>query len=172
VLSIGLFYAPYLAVGTRVLGFLGGYAHEEKLSRGGGIFLLEALDRVGPLPRWAPIAYAGAVLIVLAALAARYVFTTGAPADPGSRVMLQARQAAILGAVFLVGLSPHYPWYFGWLAPLACIVPMASVTWLLAAAPLIALGPIEHLLIPVVVYGPAAALAVRDLRSSQPRIAR
>jgi hypothetical protein len=171
VLSIGLFYAPYLAVGAHVLGYLGGYAHEEKLSRGGGIFLLEALDRVLPLPHWAPITYAAVVLVVLAALAGRCVFTTPMPADPGTRVMLQTRQAAILGGVFLVGLSPHYPWYFGWLAPLACVVPMASVTWLLAASPLIALGPIEHLLIPLAVYGPAAALAVRDLRSSQPRIA-
>ena len=82
---------------------------------------------------------------------------------------MQARQAAILGAVFLVALSPHYPWYFGWLAPLACLASLASLAWLLAASPLLALGPIEHLLIPVAVYIPAAALAVLDFRRLQPR---
>jgi hypothetical protein len=74
--------------------------------------------------------------------------------------------------VLLVALSPHYPWYLGWLAPLACLASFASVYWLLAAAPLLALGPIEHLLIPVAVYLPAAALAVLDVHRSQRRIAR
>jgi alpha-1,6-mannosyltransferase len=167
VLSVAVFYAPYLGVGRRVLGFLGGYVTEEKIGHGGGIFVLEALDRLLPLPRWATAAYAVAVLVVLAAIAGRFVFFTALPAAPGDRAVLQARQAAILGAVLLVALSPHYPWYFGWLAPLACLASLASVTWLLAAAPLIALGPIEHLLIPTAVYVPAAALAVLDFRRAQ-----
>jgi hypothetical protein len=169
VLSVGVFYAPYIAIGWRVLGYLGGYISEEKIGHGGGIFLLEMLNHVVTLPRWAAAGYAVIVLAVLAAVAARFVFTTRLPADPGARVVLQARQAAILGAVLLVALSPHYPWYFGWLAPLACLASFASVTWLLAAAPLLALGPIEHLLIPVAVYVPAAALAVLDFRRAQPR---
>lgn len=172
VLSVGAFYAPYVAVGPRVLGFLGGYVKEEHIGHGGGIFLLQVLDRVVPLPRWAAAGYASVVLVLLAVLAARFVFTTSLPAAPGARAVLQARQAAILGAVLLVALSPHYPWYFGWLAPLACLASLASVYWLLAAAPLLALGPIEHLLIPVAVYVPAAALAVLDFRRVQPRSVR
>ncbi len=168
VLSVGAFYAPYIAIGPRVLGYLGGYVKEERIGRGGGIFLLEALNLVVTLPRWAAAAYAVVVLVVLALLGARFAFTTSLPAAPGAHAVVQARQAAILGAVLLVALSPHYPWYFGWLAPLACLAPLASVTWLLAAAPLIALGPIEHLLIPVAVYVPAAALAVLDFRRAQP----
>lgn len=168
VLAVGAFYAPYIGVGWRVLGFLEGYLTEEKIGHGGGIFLLQVLDRIVPLPRWAAAVYAAIVLAVLAVLAARCVFTTSLPAEPGARAVLQARQAAILGAVLLVALSPHYPWYFGWLAPLACLASLASVTWLLAAAPLLALGPIEHLLIPVAVYVPAAALAVVDFRRVQP----
>ncbi|HVC62794.1 MAG TPA: hypothetical protein VND19_20825 [Acetobacteraceae bacterium] len=169
VLSVGAFYAPYIGIGWRVLGFLGGYVKEEKLGHGGGIFLLQVLDRVVPLPRWAAAGYVAAVLVVLAVLAARYVFATSFPAGPGPRAALQARQAAVLGAVLLVALSPHYPWYFGWLAPLACLASLASVYWLLAAAPLLALGPIAHLLIPAAVYVPAAALAVLDFRRPQPR---
>ncbi|MGA3403006.1 MAG: glycosyltransferase 87 family protein [Acetobacteraceae bacterium] len=172
VLSVGAFYAPYVAIGPRVLGYLGGYVTEEKIGHGGGIFLLQVLDRVVPLPPWAAAAYAAIVLVVLAGLAARFVFTTVLPTAPGARAVLQARQAAILGAVLLVALSPHYPWYLGWLAPLACLASFASVYWLLAAAPLLALGPIEHLLIPVAVYLPAAALAVLDVHRSQRRIAR
>jgi len=172
VLSVGAFYAPYAGIGWRVLGFLGGYVKEEHIGHGGGIFLLEVLDRVVPLPGWATAGYATMVLAVLAALAAHFVFTTSLPTAPGARAVLQARQAAVLGAVLLVALSPHYPWYFGWLAPLACLASLASVYWLLAAAPLIALGPIEHLLIPAVVYLPAAALAVLDFRRAQPRSVR
>jgi hypothetical protein len=71
--------------------------------------------------------------------------------------------------VLLIALSPHYPWYFGWLAPLACLASFSSLYWLLAAAPLIGLGPIEHLLIPTVVYVPTAALALLEYRASQPR---
>jgi alpha-1,6-mannosyltransferase len=168
VLSLGVFYAPYIGIGWRVLGFLGGYVKEEHIGHGGGIFLLQVLDRIVPLPQWAATVYAAIVLAVLAVLAARFAFTTSLPVEPGARAVLQARQAAILGAVLLVALSPHYPWYFGWLAPLACLASLASVTWLLAAAPLLALGPIEHLLIPVAVYVPAAALAVFDFRRVQP----
>ena len=169
VLSLGVFYAPYIGVGWRVLGFLGGYVKEEKIGHGGGIFLLEVLDRIVPLPRWDTLAYVAIVLAALAAIAARCVFTTALPAAPGERAVLMARQAAILAVVLLIALSPHYPWYFGWLAPLACLASFSSLYWLLAAAPLIGLGPIEHLLIPTVVYVPTAALALLEYRASQPR---
>ena len=69
-------------------------------------------------------------------------------------MLLQARQAVILGAVLLVALSPHYPWYFGWLAPLACLAPLPSVLWMLAAAPLLAHGAFEYLAVPGAVYVP------------------
>ena len=63
----------------------------------------------------------------LACLAARFAFTTELARGARSRArVMQARQAAILGAVLLVALSPHYPWYLGWLAPLACLAPLAE----------------------------------------------
>jgi hypothetical protein len=171
VLAVATFYAPYIGIGWRVLGFLGGYVHEENLGNGRGIFLLEVLDRVVPLPAWAAAVYAAAVLAILAALGARFAFATSLPADPGARAVAQARHAAILGAVVLAALSPQYPWYFAWLAPLVCLTSLASVCWLLVTAPLLVFGPREHLLIPAAVYGPAAVLAVLDYRRLQPRSA-
>ena len=90
-------------------------------------------------------------------------FASELPAASGPRVMMQARQAVILGAVLLVALSPHYPWYLGWLAPLACLAPLPSVLWMLAAAPLLAHGAFEHLAVPGAVYVPAVVLAAMDM---------
>ena len=169
VLAAAAFYAPYLGVGTRVFGFLGGYVHEEHLVHGGGIFLLEAIDRIVPLPSWASDAYFASVLTILAALSARFIFAVPLPADPGARVVDQARQAAILGGILLVAISPHYPWYFAWLAPLVCIAPLASVNWLLIAAPLLSHDPVAYLSLAALIYVPAALLAMLDLRSAHRR---
>ena len=156
-------YLPYSLIGWQVLGFLPGYFSEEGFANGHGIFLLQLLGSVVTLPAWASKVYVVLVLAVLGLLAARFAFVTELPAASGARVLLQARQAVILGAVLLVALSPHYPWYFGWLAPLACLAPLPGVLWMLAAAPLLAHGAFEYLAVPGAVYGPAAILAVIDL---------
>jgi hypothetical protein len=156
-------YLPYIGIGRRVLGFLPGYTSEEGLRSGQGIFLLDALSRIVPMPAWTAVVYFAVVLAILAALAYRFAFVGDAPGGPEQR----ARQAAVLGAVLLVAISPHYPWYFGWLAPLACLAPLASVLWLLAAAPLLAHGSVEYLIVPATVYVPAAALAVHDLHKAR-----
>jgi alpha-1,6-mannosyltransferase len=160
-------YIPYLSVGWRVFGFLGGYVSEEGVENGHGLFLLELLGRVTALPAWAAGAYFAVALAVLAALAARFAFSGPLPAAGGPRVLLVARQAAILGAVVLVAISPHYPWYFAWLAPLACLAPIPSILWMLAAAPLLAHGAVETLTVPGAVYVPAALFALLDLRRVQ-----
>jgi alpha-1,6-mannosyltransferase len=162
VAAIGL-YLPYIGIGRRVLGFLPGYTSEEGLRSGQGIFLLDVLSRIVPMPAWTSAVYFAVVLAILATLACRFAFVGDAPEGPEQR----AGQAAVLGAVLLVAISPHYPWYFGWLAPLACLAPFASVLWLLAAAPLLAHGSVEYLIVPATVYVPAAALAVWDLHKSR-----
>ena len=169
VLAIIAFYAPYLGVGTRVLGFLVGYVHEEHLVHGGGIFLLEVIDRIVPLPSWAAAAYAAAVLVLLAALSMRFVFASPMPTDPGRLIIMQAGQGAILGAVLLVAISPHYPWYFSWLAPLTCLAPLASLNWLLIAAPLLSHDPVDYLSLAALIYVPATLLAVLDYRRARRR---
>ncbi len=156
-------YLPYSAIGWQVFGFLPGYLSEEGLSNGHGVFLLELLGRVVLLPPWAFKAYVVLVLAVLGSLGAGFVLAGKLPSAAGPRVLLQARQAVILGAVLLVALSPHYPWYLGWLAPLACLSPLPSVLWMLAAAPLLAHGSFEYLAVPGAVYGPAIILAAIEL---------
>jgi len=116
-----------------------------------------------PLPAWATRIYIALVLAVLVLLGARFAFASELPTASGPRVTMQARQAVILGAVLLVALSPHYPWYLGWLAPLACLAPLPSVLWMLAAAPLLAHGAFEHLAVPGAVYLPAVVLAAIDM---------
>jgi alpha-1,6-mannosyltransferase len=159
-------YLPYLGVGRGVFGFLRGYTVEEGLRSGGGIFLLDVLSRFVSLPHWAASAYFVLVLAVLAALSARFAFSGTSPRSRSQHIECQARRAAILGAVLLVAISPHYPWYFSWLAPLVCLAPLASVLWLLAAAPLLAHDSVEYLIVPLTVYAPAGVLALRDFHKA------
>jgi hypothetical protein len=160
-------YLPYLSVGWNVFGFLGGYASEEGFASGHGFFVLQLIDALVELPNWTSRLYIALALGVLGVIGARFAFGAPLPTKPGPRVRVQARQAVILAAAVLVAVSPHYPWYFTWLAPLACIAPLPSVLWMLAAAPLLAHGAVEYLVVPGAVYGPAAILAVFDLRRSR-----
>ncbi len=162
------FYLVYAGVGWRVLGFLSGYAAEEGIADGHGLFVLDLIGSFVSLPAWAAGIYLVLVLVVLGVLGARFALATELPAAPGPRVLLQARQAVILGAVLLVALSPHYPWYLGWIAPLACLAPLPGVLWMLAAAPLLAHGSFEYLAVPATVYVPAVILAAIGLRRHLP----
>ena len=161
--TLAALYLPYAGAGWQVLGSLGVYTHEEGFGTGHGVFLLQALATVVELPSWAFYAYAAAAVGVLAVIGWNFAFVSEQPAGVARRIEVQARQAAILGGVLLVAISPHYPWYFGWLAPLACLAPIPSVLWMLAAAPLLAHGSVEYLAVPAAVYVPAMALAVHDL---------
>jgi hypothetical protein len=168
VVTLVCLYLPYSSVGWQMFGFVPGYVSEEGFSNGHGLFLLDLIGSVVPLPAWATGIYIALVLAVLGFLGVRFAFASELPAASGPRVMMQARQAVILGAVLLVALSPHYPWYLGWLAPLACLAPLPSVLWMLAAAPLLAHGAFEHLAVPGAVYGPAVVLAARDIYRGLP----
>lgn len=162
-LTLTACYLPYLSASRQLFSFLPIYAAEEGFQAGHGVFLLRLLDSVVTLPAWASLAYAVLVLGTLGLLGAWFVFFTPLPAAGGARVLAQAQQAVILAAVLLVALSPHYPWYLVWLAPLACLAPYPAVLWMLAAAPLLAHGAIEYLAVPGAVYGPAIVLAAVGL---------
>jgi alpha-1,6-mannosyltransferase len=157
-------YALYASAGFQVFGFLGGYSSEEGIENGHGIFLLQLIDSVVSLPGWAIAVYVALALMIIGLIAIRFAFSGRLPVGRGPRIVLIARQSAILGAAVLVAVSPHYPWYFGWLAPLACLAPLPAVLWMLAAAPLLAHGAVEYLVVPAAVYAPAALLALLDLR--------
>jgi alpha-1,6-mannosyltransferase len=162
-LAVVALYVPYVSIGDQVLGFLPGYATEEGIANGHGVFLLELLGRATALPAWSIYAYFVLVLAVLGALGLHFAFIAERPSAPDRRVVQQARQALILASVLLVALSPHYPWYLAWLAPFTCLAPQLNALWLLAAAPLLAHGSFEYLAVPGIVYGPAIVLAAYEL---------
>jgi hypothetical protein len=111
-----LLYLPYLSAGTGVLGFLPGYASEEKLDSGSAFWIVEMLRWFVGSPAWVVALYVAAALAILAALAVRAGFRRDRPlaATIGDiNVMLLA---------FSFLLSPNYPWYF------LMVVPFIALT--------------------------------------------
>ena len=121
-------YLPYLSVGPlRVLGFIPGYAQERGLVSGEQFFILGLLDRLlgVKLPNAIFVSVAGAVLL---SLALWFVFKR----EYDGRSYLNRSLA--LGTAFMVLLAPHFSWYFAWLLPFLCFVPLASLFYLTAAS--------------------------------------
>jgi alpha-1,6-mannosyltransferase len=125
--TAAVLYLPYLGVGTKVFGFLGGYVAEEGFSEGSGIFLWQLLASVIPLPSNAFAYYFPVAAIIMAVVALV--------------LMLRARTenadlaaAMILGVTFVVLVSPHYPWYFAWIIPFLAFYPVVGVVALTCAA--------------------------------------
>jgi len=153
-------YLCYIGAGWQVFGFLGGYAAEEGLATGGGLYPVFALGRFVDLPLFAGKIYLAMLAALLGGLALWMVLSSADPWDPrrlASRVLL-------LTTVVTVGLSPHYPWYFCWLLPASCVVPCWCVLYLSLASFLIYLNPIHtELLWPSVVYLPFGLIAAAEL---------
>jgi hypothetical protein len=124
--SLAVLYLPYLGVGSKVFGFLGGYVAEEGFEQGRGIFLWQLAGTVVHLPEHAFAFYFPLAAIVMAALGLAVVFLRREP-----KADLAA--ATVLAVTFMVLFSPHYPWYFAWIIPLACIYPLAAVIYLTCA---------------------------------------
>ncbi len=156
-------YLPYLGVGTGVIGFLPGYAAEEGIVTGDR-FLGLTLARLAGVA--APVAaYAGAALLMLFLLAYRVWRTERRTAlgDLG--------YGATVAAAFLVLLSTHYLWYFGWLVALACFTPRIALLYMTGAAlwlfsalwyrPWFGIND-EMLAFDIALYGPTAGLALAE----------
>jgi alpha-1,6-mannosyltransferase len=175
--AIVVAYLPFVAVGSRVLGFLPGYAAQEGFdANGGGFYLLGLLRHFPPLAALSVPAYAIGGLTTLAALGASFVFAR----DTVGRTFAAA---AVLATAFIVVVSPHYPWYFAWLIVFACFIRSFALLWLTNACLLLYLieGYVfvqseQRFAIESVIYGPFAALTLVDVwyywryatRSSQP----
>ena len=81
--------------------------------------------------------------------------------EPALEVRRICGDAALLAAAVTVVISPHYPWYFVWLALPCCVCARWSIIWLSVAPVLLYLDPWhERFLWPCLVYLPAAAFAV------------
>lgn len=165
-------YACYASAGGYVLGFLPGYSSEEGLAGGNGFWLLAGLAHLGHLPPWSGTAYIGVVAAGLVLLGLWIAWGTqrlqesrGSAGDVG----LLCRNAAILAAAVTVAISPHYSWYFAWLALPCVVAPIPAVIWLSSAPVLLTLDPFnERFIWPSLVYAPAIVLAVIAIRRRRP----
>ena len=149
-----LLYLPYLSVGAKVFGFLGGYAGEE-LGAGDGLYLVGLLKLMGFGSTALPVflALSGTTLVFLA-------LRSGFRNDPDKPDLSGAFSIAI---AFTVCFSPHYAWYFLWLVPFLCFFPKPSVVWLtLSATALYRAGWPPSLFGASVLYAPFAALLILE----------
>jgi alpha-1,6-mannosyltransferase len=155
-------YALYIHPGAGMLGSLPNYADQEGLSSGTGIYWLDALDRLMPLPAAAGALWFALAGIVLLALGAWMVFVRPPPLA-GDPVAL-ARDVALLATVLTAAVTPHYAWYFVWLALPSCLAPLPSVIYLSAAAILQYHDPFNDRVAQFsAIYLPFVALAAFDL---------
>lgn len=162
---VALGYACYAGVGWRVLGYLPGYASEERLADG-GVVLLRLLALFGPLPPWAGPGYLALALGGLAALAVA-VARRPLPSDPARRAAAVCADALWLSAATMAALSPHYPWYLTVLAWPAVLAPRPSALWLTLAAPAMYLDPDHDQVVwPALVFLPFAGLLAWELLRS------
>jgi hypothetical protein len=123
--TIVLAYLPYLGVGfTGVLGFLPGYAEEEGLQSGRGFFILSLAQRVFGQAAVPNMAYLIFSLLVLSAIGVWFIWKQ--ESSPDSYVM----RALFLASVFIILLSPRYPWYCVWLVPFLCFAPYVPLFYL------------------------------------------
>lgn len=164
--AVVLLYLPYLAVGWHVLGFLPHYGQEEGLSDGQGVWLLAGLGELFPIGRGVTLAYFAAAAIALGCF---WLILERRP-RPRTRegdIKRVCGDAGLLAAATMAAISPHYPWYFVWLALPACVRPYRCVVWLSVAPLLLYLDPFnERFIWPSLVYVPAIALAVMDCRTA------
>jgi hypothetical protein len=157
-------YLPFISAGSRVLGFLPGYAGQEGLGAdGAGFYLLGVLRLLLPSAALSARAYIVGSGTILAALGAAVFFRRH-----GARPSIIA--AGVMATVLMVLVSPHYPWYFAWLIVFACFARSFALLWLTNACMLLYLIPgyvfVQsdlRLAIESIIYGPFVALALVDL---------
>ncbi|MBC7912404.1 MAG: DUF2029 domain-containing protein [Pyrinomonadaceae bacterium] len=127
ILTIALAYLPYLSAGFKVLGFLPGYTKEEGLQSGARFYLLNLARRAfgeANVPNAAFIIFALLILAVAAVWALRKRETQDAD---------YIARAFVLASMFTLLLSPRYSWYFAWLIPFLCLMPLAPILLLTTA---------------------------------------
>ena len=153
-------YAIYSSAGAQVLGYLPHYGNEEGLNDGSGFWLLAGLSHLAAVPAGAGIVY---ILVAAAGYAALSVWIMRRSATTAADdVIMLCRDAGFIAAFASSVSSPHYAWYFAWLA-LPCVVAPTPVTvWLSAASVLLYTDPFNDRFVwPCLVYLPAIGLVVR-----------
>jgi alpha-1,6-mannosyltransferase len=162
-------YGLYSSAGPHVLGFMPAYDREEGIADGSGFWLLAGLGHLAPLPRGISAIYVACVAAALGLLSLALLRrqAQGTVAD----VTLLCRDTAVLAGCAMAALSPHYTWYFAWLALPSVIAPIPAVIWLSAAPVALYLDPgNSHVLWRSIVYVPAAAIALVSLWRRRQRL--
>ncbi|MCX4196241.1 glycosyltransferase 87 family protein, partial [Methylobacterium organophilum] len=159
---IVVLYLPYLGAGANVLGFAGGYGAEEGYETGAGYWLLAGLGHLGLSPAGLLRAYLACAGLTLAALALRIAF--GRDRAPAPDAVTLCRDAGLLAALTTCAASPHYAWYYPWLALPAVVAPAPALIWLGAAPILFLIDPFnDRFLWPSLIFVPALVLTARSL---------
>jgi alpha-1,6-mannosyltransferase len=123
--AVVLLYVPYLSVGSKVFGFATGYVAEEGYKAGGGFWYPDLLQAItGPIPGLGTV-YLVAAVLAFGVVTLRIAFRS----DRSDRATLEA--LVLLGTLFLVLLTPHYPWYYLVAVPFLVICPRAVTLWVL-----------------------------------------
>jgi len=150
------------------VGYLWGYVEEEGLASGRGFSVLWLMERfTGPIPG-AVRAYVAIAAVVVVSLAIAVAFRK----DRSPQTSLACLSWLLV--IFLVVLSPHYPWYFLVLVPMLVIHPSATAWVLTLGSPLLydvvggAYWPGYDLRVAVFTLATVAAL-VHDARSLRGR---
>jgi alpha-1,6-mannosyltransferase len=158
-----LLYAPYLGVGTGVFGFASGYAAEEGLRDGSGIWMLSLLKSLGYAPGKPLLLFAPFVAVLLVAIGLWVLFSAGRA--KAARI----EQVMLIAGAFTVCVSPHDPWYFTWLVPFLCFRVSASILWLTAACTLMyAMPHPTGLTTQSLIYGPFLGIVILQLALKRP----
>ena len=158
-------YLIYIGAGWNVLGFLPGYAAEEGIDRGNAFWLLAGIGTLLPVGGWAVTIYEAVAAAALLALAVLIALGRSVDADPQAEIVRLCGNAAILAAATMIVLSPHYAWYYAWLALPCCVCPLRSVIYLAVGGLLLYLDPWnERFVWASLVFAPTIVLAVLDVR--------
>lgn len=159
---IAVLYLPYLAAGPNLFGFAGGYGAEEGYATGEGYWLLAGLSHLGLSPPTLLRTYLVCAASMLVALALRTAFGRERQTAPDAVAL--CRDAGILAALTTCAASPHYAWYYPWLALPAVVAPVPAIVWLGSAPILFLIDPFnDRFLWPSLVFVPALVLAARSV---------
>ncbi len=156
-------YSCYLGAGRHILGFLPDYPADEGLDTGGGFWLLAGLAHLTRASVIPAKLYVALCALCLAGLGLAIMRTRRLPLGSPDDVTTLSGQAAALMAAVTVAISPHYPWYFCWLALPCVLMPSRALLWLGVSPVLLYLNPFDETFFwPSLVYGPALLLFVLD----------
>jgi hypothetical protein len=140
--AILLLYLPYyLGVGSGVIGFLPNYASEEDLAGGSGLYYVFVLDHVVALAPAAIYALEALAALLLLWLGTWIAFARDGRLAGAEEVVVLGRNVLLLSTALMLALTPHFAWYYAWLAFPACLFPSYSVLYLTGAAFLLNFDP-------------------------------